>query len=159
MRQKVPNSFVTLSLGDDMKKFLLFAFVAILVGGGFALYIFKDQVVATDTKETTVSAFQIGVYKNYDNAYKVAVRNNGIVIKEENLYRVYVAIVNKRDSISLLSTYYDSIGLSFYLKEILVEKDFLDYMNRYEEILANTSSDQYNEINLNILNKYLEIYE
>ena len=142
-----------------MKKFLLFAFVAILIGGGFALYIFKDQVVATDTTETTVSAFQIGVYKNYDNAYKVAVRNNGIVIKEEDLYRVYIALVNKRDSISLLSNYYESIGLSFYLKEITVKKEFIDYMNRYEEMLISSSSDQYKEINLNILNKYVEIYE
>ena len=152
-------SFVTLLLGDDMKKFLLFAFVAILIGGGFALDIFKDQVVATDTTETTVSAFQIGVYKNYDNAYKVAVRNNGIVIKEEDLYRVYIALVNKRDSISLLSNYYESIGLSFYLKEITVKKEFIDYMNRYEEMLISSSSDQYKEINLNILNKYVEIYE
>ena len=104
----------------------------------------------------SVRAFQIGVYTNYDNALRVADRNNGIVVSDSDVFRVYVAILSSDEAVEVMRTYYDSIGLNYYLKDIMVSKDFLSSVKSTEDLLIISSSDTYNVINLSVLSKYEE---
>lgn len=101
-------------------------------------------------------AFQIGVYTSYDNALRVADRNNGIVVSDNDVFRVYVAILSSNEAVEVMRTYYDNIGLNYYLKEIMVSREFLNCIESTEDLLIISSSDTYNVINLSVLNKYEE---
>ena len=102
------------------------------------------------------NAFQVGVFTSYDNALKVADRNNGIVVSDDDLYRVYVAISTNSEVIRKLEDYYDSIGLRYYLKEIDVSKTFSKNVTVYEEMILKSSVDTYTTINLDVLHEYQE---
>lgn len=142
-----------------MKKVLLIILGAILIGGGLAYFMFNKVVLKEDSIEgmKSVNAFQIGVYSNYDNALKIAERNNGIVITDDNLFRVYVAILSDKEAIKKVGNYYEKIGLNYYLKEINVSKDFVKEIKDDEELIKRSSSETYNTINLDVLNKYREM--
>ncbi len=142
-----------------MKKVLLIILGAILIGGGLAYFMFNKVVLKEDNIEgmKSVNAFQIGVYSNYDNALKIAERNNGIVITDDNLFRVYVAILSDKEAIKKVGNYYEKIGLNYYLKEINVSKDFVKEIKDDEELIKRSSSETYNTINLDVLNKYREM--
>ncbi len=140
-----------------MKKVLLILLSAILLGSGLA-YLMFNKIVLNDKEETKiVKAFQIGVYSNYDNALKIAERNNGVVIMDDSLYRVYVAILSDKEAINKVKRYYDKIGLNYYLKEINVSKEFIKEIKEDEELIKRGNSDTYKTINLDVLNKYKEL--
>ena len=104
-----------------------------------------------------VKAFQVGVFTNYDNALRVADRNNGIVVSDEGVFRVYVAILSDEDAIDNMRRYYDEIGLNYYLKEISVSKEFLDSIKSSEKLLKDSGKEAYNVINLSVLSVYEEL--
>ena len=140
-----------------MKKVLLILLSAILLGSGLA-YLMFNKIVLNDKEEMKiVKAFQIGVYSNYDNALKIAERNNGVVIMDDSLYRVYVAILSDKEAINKVKRYYDKIGLNYYLKEINVSKEFIKEIKEDEELIKRGNSDTYKIINLDVLNKYKEL--
>ncbi len=142
-----------------MKKVLIIILGAILIGGGLAYIVFNKIVFKEEDTVNTkvVNAFQIGVFSNYDNALKVADRNNGVVIMDDDLYRVYVAILSDKEAIKKVSSYYEKIGLNYYLKEINVKKEFIKEIKDDEELIKRSSSDTYSTINLDVLNKYKEM--
>ena len=140
-----------------MKKVLLILLSTILLGSGLA-YLMFNKIVLNDKEEMkVVKAFQIGVYSNYDNALKIAERNNGVVIMDDSLYRVYVAILSDKEAINKVKRYYDKIGLNYYLKEINVSKEFIKEIKEDEELIKRGNSDTYKTINLDVLNKYKEL--
>lgn len=131
--------------------------MAVMLGGILA-YIIFSKVISDDKVTTGVAkAFQVGVFANYDNALRVAERNNGIVVSDNDLYRVYVAILRDNEAIEKLSSYYNDIGLNYYIKEIRVSEDFLNSIDNNEKLLVNSSSDTYSVINLDVLSKYEEM--
>ena len=92
-----------------MKRILWVSFIAILVGGFFAFFMFDGGVsnsVSISSSSYNAKAFQIGVFSRIDNANRVAELNKGIVVTDGDLYRVYIAILNDNDAISYLSNYY-----------------------------------------------------
>lgn len=141
-----------------MKKVLLVVVSAFVIGGGLALYFFNGTVKKQNKIEgyEEVSAFQIGVFTNYENALKVAERNNGIVVNDQNIYRVYIAMLKDEEAIDMLGNYYKNIGLSYYIKDIVVSSSFVENLNVYEEMIKKSSSDTYNTINNDVLTKYQE---
>lgn len=138
-----------------MKKMLIVVFLAILFGGVCSFMIFRNLVKADNAYEEFV-AFQIGVYTDYDNAVKVADRNNGIVV-EDGYFRVYVTFLRNEESILKMEKYFSEIGLNYYKKEILIDKKFGDDIYTYEDIILKSSSDTFNTINKEIL-KVFEDY-
>lgn len=139
-----------------MKSKIIIIFVALLLGGFISYYIFNHNKVYSKGDEEViyvkVKAFQIGVYKYLDNAKKCADRNNGIVIRDNDNYRVYTAILNNNDAINKVSNYYKSIGLNYYIRDISVDSSFLSYLNETEVSLLN--SDDINSILFDILKEY-----
>lgn len=150
---------VILHLVIIMKKVLVVIACACLVGGFLAYFIFNKIVIKDSGVENTkiVNAFQVGAFTNYDNALRVADRNNGIVVNEEKIYRVYVAILYDEDAVEKLSNYYQDIGLNYYLRKISVSSDFVDSISTSEELLIRSNSDTYTAINTSVLSKYEEM--
>ncbi len=141
-----------------MKKILLVVVCSFLIGGGLAFYFFNGSVKKNDKKDgyEEISAFQIGVFSNYENASKVALRNNGIVVNDNDVYRVYVAMFKDQEVINMLGSYYKNIGLNYYIKDVIVSSSFVDDIGIYEEMLKKSSSDTYSTINSDVLTKYQE---
>lgn len=131
--------------------------IALAIGGGIAYFIFTRKYLDVESEYVKVKAFQVGVFTNYDNALKIADRNNGIVVRDNDLFRVYVSILSSDEAVNKMREYYDSIGLNYYLKEIEVTTEFLDSIKNNEDLLIISDSDTYSIINLNVLNKYEEL--
>ena len=133
-----------------MKKTILTIVLAILIGFTFGFFFLKKFTPKTITEvnniKSQVYAFQIGVYKNKDNATKNATTNNSIVVEDNNLYRVYIALLKDQTLINNLKKYYDSIGLNYYLKAINVSYNTENIINNYELLLNNCDSSSYDMI-------------
>lgn len=133
-----------------MKKTILTIVLAILIGFTFGFFFLKKFTPKTITEvsniKSQVYAFQIGVYKNKDNATKNATINNSIVVEDNNLYRVYIALLKDQTLIDNLKKYYDSIGLNYYLKAINVSDNTENIINNYELLLNNCDSSNYDMI-------------
>ena len=133
-----------------MKKTILTIVLAILIGFTFGFFFLKKFTPKTITEvsniKSQVYAFQIGVYKNKDNAAKNATTNNSIVVEDNNLYRVYIALLKDQTLIDNLKKYYDSIGLNYYLKAINVSDNTENIINNYELLLNNCDSSNYDMI-------------
>lgn len=128
------------------------------MGGGIAWFLFNKIVLEDDVlSNDEATAFQVGVFTNYENAIRVAERNNGIVVSDSDLFRVYVAILYDDEAISKMMNYYDNIGLNYYLKKIRVSSDFIESISSSEELLLKSSSDTYSVINLSVLEQYKEL--
>lgn len=130
-----------------------------MIGGSFAYFFFNSFTLEQDDISlfNVASAFQVGAFTNRDNADRVADRNNGIVVLDRDVYRVYVAILNDKEAIRKMKDYYNEIGLNYYLKEINVSSEFLLSISDSEELLKRSSKDTYNTINISVLNKYKEM--
>lgn len=139
-----------------MKKKIIIILIALMLGGGISYYFFTRKYVVDDNELMSVKAFQIGAFTNYDNALRVAERNNGIVVSEEEIFRVYVAILSSQDAVDIMRKYYDSIGLNYYLRDIMVDSKFLDSLKDSEKLLISSDTEVYKVINLSVLNKYEE---
>ena len=138
-----------------MKKKLLVILLAIIVGFSFSYIMYlkpkKDNIVWVDAK-----AFQVGVFSGYDNALKCAERNNGIVVEDNNMYRVYISILSNEEAIKYLSNFYDSKGINYYIKDIKVNRLFVWKIKKYEEDIIKQDEAIYSETNINILKEYQE---
>ncbi len=142
-----------------MKKKIIVVLSALLIGAIGAYYLFNKVTVPTPDNETTIKAFQIGAYSSYENALRQAEQNNGVVITDQGIYRVYVALINDVELITKMRSYYDSLGLNYYIRDIKVTTSFIQDIDLSERMLKESSTDTYTTINLEILKKYKEKYE
>ena len=92
-----------------MKKTLLTILGAILVGFGLGLFFFKKfdtNIEALATSVKSIYAVQVGVYKNIDNAKDVANKMKGIVVLDNDYYRVYIDIIKDKEILNSREEYY-----------------------------------------------------
>lgn len=141
-----------------MKKILITIGCSLLVGAIFAIVIFKnvDKEVAMVLKEEeTLNFFQVGVFKNEDNANNFMQNyNSSIIIKDHNYYRVIIAICTNQ-ALEKEKAFFDSLGIEYYVKEENVSNEkFISKLNEYESLLLSSSDETYNTINKNILKLY-----
>lgn len=133
-----------------MKKTIISIFLAMIVGFTFGFFFLKKFNTETITEvsniKSQVYAFQIGVYKNKDNALNAANTNKGIVILDNDIYRVYIAILKDETLIANLKDYYDSLGINYYLKAINVSSKTNNIIDNYESLLNNCDSSNYSMV-------------
>lgn len=133
-----------------MKKTIISIFLAMIVGFAFGFFFLKKFNTETITEvsniKSQVYAFQIGVYKNKDNALNAANTNKGIVVLDNDIYRVYIAILKDETLIDNLKDYYDSLGINYYLKAINVSSKTNNIIDNYESLLNNCDSSNYNMV-------------
>lgn len=133
--------------------------MAILVGGFFAFFMFDGNVsnaVSVENSFYNAKAFQIGVFSKIENATRVAELNKGIVVSDEDLYRVYIAILNDDEAINYLSSYYRSVGINYYVRDIKVSSKFLDAIKEKQDLIKECNESNCSNISLSILNRYEE---
>ncbi len=133
-----------------MKKTIIMIILALVVGFTFGFLFLKKFNTETITEvsniKSQVYAFQIGVYKNKDNALNSATTNKGIVILDNDIYRVYIAILKDETLIDNLKDYYDSLGINYYLKAINVSSKTNNIIDNYESLLNNCDSSNYSMV-------------
>lgn len=142
-----------------MKKTLLTILGAILVGFGLGLFFFKKfdtNIEALATSVKSIYAVQVGVYKNIDNAKDVASKMGGIVVLDNDYYRVYIDIIKDKELLNSREEYYKNNNINYYLKIINPSKEFITKLDDYEIILKNTSisADKIKVVREQILKEY-----
>ena len=119
----------------------------------------KKEVQVFQDTSNIVYVFQVGVFKSKDNAYEYAKDlKSKVVYYDQEYYRVYIAAIKDYEDISLLSNYFNSKNIEYFIKEINVEELPNDF-NNYEKLLKETNQDQaidkINQKLLDILVTYL----
>ena len=100
---------------------------------------------------------QVGAYKNYDSVSKKTKEyENYLVLKEEDLYKLYIGVTKDNEVYKKLVNLYTNTS-SIYKKEIsLSNQKFDDTLTKYDSLIKN--SEDIKEINLVIKSelKFLE---
>ncbi len=106
----------------------------------------------------TYKAFQVGVYTNYEAASLYSTKyDNSIIIKDNELYRVYVSILKDPTNIENMTAYLNSKGIDYYLKEIEIKDiETKKEIKEYENIMDSNNELVFLEINKMIMETYKE---
>mgnify|MGYP004467470049 CR=1 FL=1 len=100
-----------------MKK-LKKSIILIIIGIGIGYYVCFSGSVENIFKKR-YKAFQIGVFTDMGVATTYSSKyNNSIIVNDNELYRVYYAILKQDKNINTMSKYLDSLGIEYYLKDI-----------------------------------------
>lgn len=140
-----------------MKKYLKILGVAIIFGGLLAYLFYYDinkEVRAISKKEEVVTLFQVGVFKDYNNAtFFSKTFPSSLIYKDNNYYRVIIAISYHEETKLKLESIYQNNEIEYYEKEIRINKDFIEKISNYESIILKSNKDEViNNVNNSILN-------
>ena len=87
-----------------MKKVIITILFSLAIGATFAYILFKNVNKEVDLvlkEENTVTFFQVGVFKNEDNANNYMQKySSSIVIKDNEYYRVIISILSNKEAIA-----------------------------------------------------------
>ena len=151
-------------LGDDMKKYLFPVTISLVLGIGMAYFIIKQYetmpALAVSSEAETLYYIQRGVYSDMDN-----MKNNMkdfqhyIYNVEDNQYYTYIGITTNKDNALKIQNYYKSLGYDTFLKDKITDnKDFVNILKQYDELLAKTEDSQSIKVICNqVLTKYEEL--
>lgn len=145
-----------------MKKTLIIILIAIISGIAMGLIFYqrfeiKDVVFANE--DDSVKAVQVGVFSDLDNAINMRNLYNGIIVVDENLYRVYIDIIKDNEILKIMENYYKELGINYYLKNIEISSEFSDILDSYEIIFKNQDSSNYQLTIDSILKEYSKYEE
>ncbi len=111
------------------------------------MFYFKmDQSLMNVIDSKSVTVFQLGVFKEIDNAKEYINKNNiGYIFYDGDYYRVYAGITI--NNVKLNEEYLESLNLNYYEKKISVNKEFYNLVKEYDSLtkganaLAMTNKD------------------
>ena len=143
-----------------MKKYIKILFISTIIGGVLAFLFYKDineEVIAISKKEEVVTLFQVGVFKDYNNALEFSnTFASSIIYNDNEYYRVIIAISYNEDTKNKLKVYYFNKNINYYLKEVRVSKSLINKIINYESIILKTEKDEViDTINSSILKLFL----
>lgn len=145
-----------------MKKTLIIILIAIISGivMGFIFYQrFEINEVVFAKQDYSAKAVQVGVFSKLDNALSIKDLYDGIIVNDENLYRVYINIIKDQEVLNIMKEYYNELGINYYLKDIEISKEFNDILDDYEIILKNQDISNYSLTINSILKEYSKYEE
>ena len=139
-----------------MKKIIFCLLFSALIGVVLGIYSFKmfnkdNDVNVYSSKDAY--AIQIGVFEDINNAEKLAGKYGSIIVKDNNKYRVYIAIV--KNMLKETEVFFDNKKIPYYVRSISVSDSFYNYLIDYEKLLKDNSYS-FEDIIKNILIKYKE---
>lgn len=142
-----------------MKSYLKVVIGAIIIGGVFAYFFYKDissEVVALTNKNYEVSLFQVGVFKSQDNALNY--QNNfeySVIYEDDGYYRVLVGIAYHEENKVKLEAFFTNRGVDYYVKKVKMNENFVKSLENYETVMIKTEKEEV----INNLNKaMLELF-
>ena len=125
----------------DMKKYIIVILLAIFIGGIFA-YIFLNspinKTMSVNKEDQKVFLFQLGVFKNKDNAYNLG--NNNIVKEINEYYYVYGAILSDIELINTMKEYYEFNNIEYQVKEVIIDYNFYEELRSYEKLMVESNN-------------------
>ncbi len=139
-----------------MKKKLLIILFALFLGGSMALItLYKFNFKA---KTYSVAIYQLGIFKNYDNALKKAQDAKGaIIISKDDNYQVIGAIASSKESQDKLANLLKNEQLDYYLKEIDLNEESKKTIDEYELLINKTDDlEVLKKLNEELLKSILE---
>ena len=135
------------------KKFLLILIIITCLFSCSIFGLYKRKSVV----KNKYYLLQVGAYKNYDSiSKKTKEYENYLVLKEEDLYKLYIGVTKDNEVYKKLVNLYTNTS-SIYKKEIsLSNQKFDDTLTKYDSLIKN--SEDIKEINLIIKSelKFLE---
>mgnify|MGYP003177871997 CR=1 FL=1 len=139
-----------------MKKYLKILGVAIIFGGLLAYLFYYDinkEVRAISKKEEVITLFQVGVFKDYNNAtFFSKTFPSSLIYKDNDYYRVIIAISYHEETKLKLESIYQNSEIEYYEKEIRINKDFIEKISNYESIILKSNKEEViNNVNNSIL--------
>lgn len=137
MKKKIWLYGITLALGVIMA-FLFY-------------YKFEDSL-ATVIDSKSVTVFQLGVFKNKDDAINYINNHMGYLFFDGTFYRVYGGITV--NNIELNQAYLESVNVNYYQKKINVSKEFYNLVTEYDSLTTNI--DSVPKTNRDLIESYLE---
>lgn len=149
-----------------MKKYFFPVFVSLIIGVSMAYFIIKQYetlpALAVSSDAESLFYIQRGVYSDMDN-----MKNNMkdfthyIYNVEENQYYAYIGITTSKENALKIQNYYKSLGYDTFLKEKITDnKDFINILKQYDELLAKTDDNESIKVICNqVLAKYEELVE
>lgn len=128
-----------------MKNILAITFgviIAVFIGSLF-MKVSSDSDDSTTlvNYENNVKAFQVAAYNSRSSAEDEAKSKNGVVIKDEDYYCVYIAILRDSSNINRMIKYLNDTQTYYYVKNIDLSSEVQDNLTKYEELMKNTNSD------------------
>lgn len=141
----------------NLKKYIKILLISILFGSILAYFFYRDinkEIKAITKKEEIITLFQTGVFKDLNNAQKFAnTFSSSYIYKDEDLYRVIIAISYHNESKIKLESIYKNDEIEYFLKEERVSKELIDKISNYEKIIIKSNKKEViNNVNNSILN-------
>lgn len=135
-------------------------FIAILIGSLFMGISNREEDTTPVSSSNEIKAFQIAAFNDQKTADEEANKKKGIVIKDNNYYCVYIAILKDQTNINKMISYLNENKTYYYLKTIDLNSDLTSELIKYEELMKNTTSNvAFLKLNDQILKLIGENYE
>ncbi len=139
--------------GDDMKKII--PYILSLCLGVLLSFVLNNNknILSSSIK---AKGFQLGVFNSFDLANEYMNKYpSSIIIKDEDVYRVYISILTNPKCISRMEKYLLDKKIAFYKKDIIVsDKSLIKALNNYEKTMLDGNNDTFYSINKMIMDSY-----
>ena len=124
-----------------MKKDLKIIFFSCILGITLAgVFFFNIKEKASAKNKPVLYAFQVGVFKNKENATNFHKRYSfARVLFDEEYYRVFIGVT--KNNKEYLSKWFSDKGYSYYIKEIEASEKIHVEIEKYDELLIKTDED------------------
>lgn len=147
-----------------MKKYLFPVSVSLILGISMAYFIIKQYetmpTLAVSSDAESLFYIQRGVYSDMDNMKNnMKDFTNYIYNVEDNQYYAYIGITTSKENALKIQNYYKSLGYDTFLKEKITDnKDFINILKQYDELLAKTDDNESIKVICNqVIAKYEEL--
>jgi len=142
-----------------MKNNIKIFLIALIIGMATSyIYCTKfDNTIFTKALESKVTYFFVGSYNNEIEA-KNKSNNiaNSLIYNDNGIYKVVIGIYKNKDSIELMTSYFNDLGINFYKGELKINNEFIKNLETYEVLIKTSSKDNYANINNYILKSFNE---
>lgn len=121
-------------------------------------FFFLNQEKIYDQNDYIVYALEVSAYKEFDDASNILDNlPSGIMIYENDKYKLYTAIYEDIDLVNRMITFLAQNDIKVYLDAIKVDNNFYRDLIDYEKLIRKTTDDKlYNNLNQSILNSYVK---
>ena len=147
-----------------MKKYLLPVSISLILGISMAYFIIRQYetmpALAVSSEAESLYYIQRGVYQDMDTmSDNMKDFTNYIYNVEDNQYHSYIGITTSKDNASKIQNYYKEAGYETKIEERITDnKDFINILKQYDELLAKTDDSESVKVICNqVLAKYEEL--
>lgn len=147
-----------------MKKYLLPVSISLILGISMAYFIIRQYetmpALAVSSEAESLYYIQRGVYQDMNTmSDNMKDFTNYIYNVEDNQYHSYIGITTSKDNASKIQNYYKEAGYETEVEERITDnKDFINILKQYDELLAKTDDSESVKVICNqILAKYEEL--